>query len=73
MSNMDRLIIISEAGNHELDKLMSELRAILRDGISHGWFDVAISGTVAKNNRREIFVKASNSLKYTIRIDDQAL
>lgn len=70
MSNMDKVITISEAGSHELDNFMSEVRTLVETGLIHGWYEVLISMSVGKNNRREIFVKAGKSHKYTIRMDE---
>lgn len=70
MSNMDKVFTISEAGSQELDTFMSEVRTLVETGLTHGWYEVVISMSVGKNNRREIFVKAIKSDKYTIRMGE---
>jgi hypothetical protein len=70
MSSIDKVIAISDFGNQELDKLMVELRAILADGIKHGFFGCEISVRTSKANRREVVITCGKSFKYTIRVDD---
>lgn len=70
MSSTDKISTRSDAGGREFDKLIHELRLILRDGIEHGFFHAEISVTTPRSDRREVLISAGKSHKYTIRTDD---
>lgn len=73
MSNMERVSTRSDTGNREFDRLMRDLRAILSDGVDHGFFACEISISTPKSGRREILISAGKSHKYFITSDDQPL
>jgi hypothetical protein len=70
MSNMDRFRTTPGSTDCEFNKIMDELRLILRDGIEHGFFHAEISVSIPRADRREVVISAGKSHKYTIRTDE---
>lgn len=58
----------SEAGT--LAKAIAKIEAEVREGVSHGHFDMAISCKVANSGKRELLVKAGKNHKYLIPEDE---
>ena len=50
----------------ELHKAIERIEAEVREGVSHGHFDLAISCKVANNGKRELLVKAGKNHRYLI-------
>jgi hypothetical protein len=55
---------ISEAD--VLAKAMAKIETEVRDGVSHGHFDLAISCKIGNSGKRELLVKAGKNYKYVI-------
>lgn len=53
-----------------LNHALEQIRAILIDGLHHGFFDCAIRSEIGKNNRREMFVGSGKSHKFIIPAED---
>lgn len=58
----------SEAGT--LAKAIAKIEAEVREGVSHGHFDMAISCKVGNSGKRELLVKAGKNHKYLIPEDE---
>ena len=43
-----------------------QLREILEDGLRHGFFEVAVSGEIVKDKKRQLVIRAGKSHKFTI-------
>jgi hypothetical protein len=56
----------AEAGSPQLQEALARISQIVLDGLRHGFFRCAISGEIAKNNRRELMVEAGKCHKFTI-------
>ena len=50
----------------QLDKAIAKIESEVREGITHGHFDLAISCKVATNGKRELLVKAGKNHRYVI-------
>ncbi len=58
----------SEAGT--LAKAIAKIEAEVREGVSHGHFDLAISCKIGNSGKRELLVKAGKNHKYLIPEDE---
>lgn len=54
----------------KLDLAMERIKAIVLDGLAHGFFEVRIHGEIGKNQRRELLIQAGKSHKFTIPVED---
>jgi hypothetical protein len=45
---------------------VNRLCQVVLDGLRHGYFRYAISGSMGKGNRRELVIEAGKSYKFTI-------
>jgi len=60
-------------GNEAEPKLglaMESIKAIVLEGLAHGFFEVRIQGEIGKNQRRELLIQAGKSHKFTIPVED---
>jgi hypothetical protein len=67
---MEKFDMMPKNDLRAFDKLMHELRLILVDGITHGFFAGTISVTATRADRREVLISAGKTHKYTIKMDD---
>jgi hypothetical protein len=58
----------SETGT--LAKAIAKIEAEVREGVSHGHFDLAISCKIGNSGKRELLVKAGKNHKYLIPEDE---
>ena len=58
----------SEAGT--LAKAIAKIEAEVREGVSHGHFDMAISCKVGNSGKRELVIKAGKNHRYLIPDDE---
>lgn len=54
----------SEAGT--LAKAIAKIEAEVREGVSHGHFDLAISCKIGNSGKRELVIKAGKNHRYLI-------
>lgn len=54
----------------ELALAMERIKAIVLDGLAHGFFEVRIKGEIGRNQRRELLIQAGKSHKFTIPVED---
>ena len=54
----------------QLQAAFDELRRIVVDGLRHGHFEGAISIGTLNGKRRELLIKAGNSYRFTISLDE---
>ena len=55
-----------QSGGPQFREAYDRLIQIVLDGLRHGYFRCAISSGIGKGNRREIFIEAGKSYKFTI-------
>jgi hypothetical protein len=55
-----------QSGGPQLREAFERLVQIVQDGLRHGHFRCAISSSIGKNNRRELFIEAGKSHKFNI-------
>lgn len=60
---MDR---IPNAAKETLARAIAKIEAEVRDGVTHGHFDLTVSCKIANNGKRELVVKAGKNHKYLI-------
>ena len=53
-----------------LAKAIAKIETEVRDGLSHGHFDLAISCKIGNSGKRELLVKAGKNHKYLISEDE---
>ena len=53
-----------------LAKAIAKIETEIRDGLSHGHFDLAISCKIGNSGKRELLVKAGKNHKYLISVDE---
>ena len=70
MRDMDKPKATPNVGASEFDRVMDEVRMILRDGIDHGFFSATISVQTVRAGRREVLISAGKSYKFSINDDD---
>lgn len=58
----------SEAGT--LAKAIAKIEAEVREGVSHGHFDLAISCKIGNSGKRELVIKAGKNHRYLIPDDE---
>lgn len=49
-----------------LDRAIAKIETEVREGVSHGHFDLAISCKIGNSGKRELLVKAGKNHKYLI-------
>jgi hypothetical protein len=54
----------------QLREALEQIDKIVVDGVCHGHFRVTISSAIGKNNRRDLFIEAGKSHKFTIPEDE---
>jgi hypothetical protein len=59
---------ISETG--ALAKAIAKIEAEVREGVTHGHFDLAISCKIGNSGKRELVVKAGKNHRYLIPEDE---
>jgi hypothetical protein len=57
-------------GGPQVHDALVQLEQVVLDGLQHGHFRCAISGTIGKGNRRELVIEAGKSHKFTIPEDE---
>lgn len=70
MDEIDKPQAGPRAGSRAFDKLMDEIRAILIDGIKHGFFNGEIVVEKGRAGRREVLISAGKSYRHLIELDD---
>jgi hypothetical protein len=56
----------TQSGGPQLREAFDRIIQIVLDGLRHGHFRCAISSNIGKGNRRELFIEAGKSHKFTI-------
>ena len=49
-----------------LELALAQLRAIVEDGLRHGFFECAVSGEIAPGKKRRLVIKSGKSFQFTI-------
>jgi hypothetical protein len=66
MRNESNQMVVQSSGGPQFREACDCLVKNFIDGLRHGHFRCAISSSIEKGNRREIFIEAGKSYKFTI-------